>query len=231
MLLRLLAENYPLDFVVFYNTGMEFDCIYRIRDEVKKLLQDKGIMFVELLPDEHFLYSALERRIKYRTKSGFHYGYGWCGGPCRWATSFKLRAIRNFKASLNDDVTDYVGIAADEPDRFDKAKSEGKILPLVEWGMTEDDCLTYCRDHGFSWLEPSPVTDSGYIDLYEILDRVSCWCCANKNLKELKNIYKYLPQYWRQLEDLQSKIDRPMKGYYKGKPVGVFELRERYAKE
>jgi len=38
MLLRLLEENLPLDMAVFYNTGMEFDAIYRIRDEVKPLL-------------------------------------------------------------------------------------------------------------------------------------------------------------------------------------------------
>lgn len=27
--------------------------------------------------------------------------------------------------------------------------------------------------------------------------RVSCFCCANKNLKELKAIYKFLPEYWQ----------------------------------
>ena len=32
MLLRLVEEKKPLDAVVFYNTGMEFDAIYRIRD-------------------------------------------------------------------------------------------------------------------------------------------------------------------------------------------------------
>lgn len=231
MLLRLLEERYPLDFVVFYNTGMEFACIYRIRDTIIQILNERGIRFVELSPDEPFLFSALERKIKYRKKEGYHYGYGWCGGPCRWGTKYKLRAIQQFKASLNDEVTDYVGIAADEPDRFDKAKCEGKILPLVQWGMTEDDCLQYCRDHGFSWQEWSPVTSSGFVDLYDILDRVSCWCCANKNLKELRNIYKYLPQYWQWLKDMQSKIERPFKGFYKGNPVGILELERRFESE
>ena len=44
--------------------------------------------------------------------------------------------------------------------------------------MTEKDCLKYCYESGFSW-------DEDGIDLYSILDRVSCWCCCNKNLKEL----------------------------------------------
>lgn len=230
MLLKLLSEKYPLDFVVFYNTGMEFDSIYRIRDRVVQMLSERGISYVELSPDEPFLYSALERKIKYRKREGYHYGFGWCGGPCRWGTSNKLAAIQKFKKSLNDDVIDYVGIAADEPERFNKARNEGKLMPLVDWNMTESDCLKYCRDRGFGWEEPA-ATQSGVIDLYDILDRVSCWCCANKNLKELRNIHKYLPQYWQCLKDMQNKIDRPFKGYYKGNPIGIHELEQRFERE
>ena len=50
MLLRLIEENWPLDYVIFYNTGMEFDCIYNIRDKVKPILQERGISYVELNP-------------------------------------------------------------------------------------------------------------------------------------------------------------------------------------
>lgn len=70
-----------------------------------------------------------------------------------------------------------------------------------------------------------------YMDLYSILDRISCWCCCNKNLKELRNIYRYLPNYWQMLRDLQEKIDRPFKGYYKGQAKGIFELEERFSSE
>ncbi len=236
MLLRLLEEDYPLDVVVFYDTRMEFDSIYRIKDRVVPILAQHGIEFVELYPSEPFLYSMLERRVKYRTKNGFHYGYGWCGGSCRWGTTAKLQAIKKYKESLCDDVTDYVGIAADEPQRFCKAKAEGKRLPLVEWEMTEADCLEYCHSRGYFWEERSLYPDTETIDLYDILDRVSCWCCANKNLKELRNIYLYLPhlylpQYWSKLEDLQVRITRPFKGFYKGQPRGIFELGKIYASE
>lgn len=204
MLLRLLEEKKPLDAVVFYDTGMEFDAIYHIRDKVKILLEYQDIEYVELHPSEPFLYSMLERQIKYRSREGYHYGYGWCGGTCRWATKYKLVAINEFKKTLDDTVVDYVGIAADEPERFDKAKSDGKRLPLVEWGMTEADCLKYCHDKGFFWIE-------GSIELYELLDRVSCWCCRNKNLKELRNMYWHLPEYWERLRNLQDHIHDPLK--------------------
>lgn len=217
MLLRLLEENYPLDAVVFYDTGMEFDAIYRIRDKVIQQLVKHGVEYVELYPDEPFLYSMLEREIKYRGRDGYHYGYGWCGGVCRWHTSMKLKSINRYKQSLNDTVVDYVGIAFDEEYRFEKAKREDKRLPLVEWQMTEKDCLLYCYERGWNWLENG-------MDLYNILDRVSCWCCKNKNLKELRNIYEFLPEYWDKLKDLQRQIPEPMKGTGKS----IFDLQRRF---
>ena len=33
------------------------------------------------------------------------------------------------------------------------------------------------------------------------------------NKKELYNIWRYLPQYWERIKELQSKIDRPMKKF------------------
>lgn len=227
MLLRLVEDGWPLDTVVFYDTGMEFTAIYQIRDKIKPWLKTHGINFVELHPKSPFLHSMLERKVESRQK-GVHYGYGWCGGLCRWGTTEKLNAIKKFKQSLNDTVIDYVGIAADEPKRFEKAKSEGKMLPLVEWGMSEADCLEYCHKNGWYWYEDTPA---GAVELYTVLDRVSCWCCCNKNLAELKNIYQYLPFYWEQLRDLQGKITRPFKGYYKGQSRGIFELEARFSKE
>lgn len=217
MLLKLIENQEHIDSVVFYDTGMEFDAIYKTRDQVLPLLDYHNINFVTLHPKEPFLYSMLERKVKYRNKDGFHYGYEWCGGSCRWGTTAKLRAIQSYKKSLNDYVVDYVGIAADESSRFCKAQQEGKILPLVDYNMTESDCLQFCYDKGYSWNENG-------VRLYDVLDRVSCWCCRNKNLKELYNIYRYLPTYWNKLKELQLQISTPFKGNGKS----IFELEERF---
>ncbi len=149
-------------------------------------------------------------------------GYGWCGGPCRWGTTCKLRTIDQYAERQGAKV--YVGIAADETPRLQKERKPYKLFPLAEFGMTEADCLQYCYSAGYFWLE-------GSIRLYDILDRVSCWCCCNKNLKELRNIRQYLPEYWEKLKHLQAQLERPMKGFYKGQPRGVFELDERFARE
>lgn len=214
MVLKLIKLNYPLDEVVFYDTGMEFQAIYDIRDKILPLLEQHNIKYVELKPKQPFLYTMFEKPVKER-KGGIHYGYSWCGGRCRWGTTEKLKAMDRYAEENNAIV--YVGIALDEPRRIEKERKEYKALPLVEWGMTEKDCLEYCYSNGFYWEEEG-------IRLYDILDRVSCWCCSNKNLKELKNIYQYLPSYWDKLKELQSKTDRPMKGEGKS----VFDLEKRF---
>ena len=51
MLLLLLEKKMPLDEVIFYNSEMEFDCIYHIRDRIKPVLEQRGIRFTEVKPD------------------------------------------------------------------------------------------------------------------------------------------------------------------------------------
>ena len=43
MVLRLIEENKPLDEVVFYDTGMEFQAIYNVRDRLLPLLAENYV--------------------------------------------------------------------------------------------------------------------------------------------------------------------------------------------
>ena len=224
MVLRLIEENKPLDEVVFYDTGMEFQAIYNVRDRLFPLLAENGIKYTELKPKRPFLWSMLEEPHKGKHDGIIRYGYGWCGGMCRWGTHEKLVAIDRYAESIGAKC--YVGIASDEQARIEKERKPYKIMPLVGWQMTEKDCLDYCYSMGWNWMENG-------IDLYSILDRVSCWCCCNKNKKELYNIYRYLPKYWERLKDLQSKIDRPMKKFCNkkhGEYGNVFDMEKVFEK-
>ena len=214
MLLRLIEENKPLDEVVFYDTGMEFECIYNLRNKILPLLEAHNIKYIELKPKQTFLYTMFEKPVKKRNGTTGK-GYSWCGGRCRWGTTEKLKAIEKYCKGNYE----YVGIDYDEQNRLSKERKVNTLFPLAEWKMTEKDCLEYCYNKGYDWNEDG-------IELYSILDRVSCWCCCNKNLKELENYYKYLPKYWNKLKELQSKTDRPMK-YNK---YTVFDLEKKFKK-
>lgn len=135
MVLLLIEMGRPIDEVIFFNTGMEFEAIYNIRDRLIPILEGQGIKYTELLPQKSFLYNMLERPVQSKER-GCHYGYGWCGGVCRWGTTEKNRIIDGYKAQIDDDIFEYVGIAADEAWR-----AKEKHYPLIDLGMTEADCL------------------------------------------------------------------------------------------
>lgn len=213
MCLRLIEERKPLDEIVFFDTGMEFYAVRNNWEKLRQYAESHGIKCSRITSKCSFLYTMFEKTVN-AGKPNEHKGYSWCGGVCRWGTTIKLKELDKYCESKNAMV--YVGIAADETERLIKERKPYKLFPLADWGMTEKDCLTYCRDNGVDWKE-------GDIDLYDILDRVSCWCCANKNQWELYNIWRYLPTYWVRLKELQSKTERPYKKTY-----SVFDIEKRF---
>ena len=171
---------------------------------LKTTCEAKGIKFTVLKPKLSFDHYAFEKIVHKRDGTIGH-GYSWCGGTCRWGTSLKTNTLDNYcKHAIV-----YVGIAADETKRLGKL-APNKQAPLAEWHITEQQALNYCYNHGFYFTET--MIDNGSKStyrLYDLLDRVSCWCCANKNLKELYNMYKYLPNYWAKLKEYQVRTNRP----------------------
>lgn len=219
MLLLLLEKKEPLDEVIFYDTGMEFQAIYNIQDKILPILKNNNIKYTELKPKESFEYKMFEKPVKHRNGS-IGKGYSWCGGRCRWGTTEKNKTIYKYlKDNYGNNYIEYVGIAFDETSRI-KYDEKHKFYPLVKYEMTEKNCLEYCYSKGFSWEEDG-------VELYSILDRVSCWCCCNKNLKELKNYYKHLPKYWNKLKEYQNKTNRP----FKNNKYTIFYLEEKFKKE
>lgn len=214
MLLKLLEKGTQIDDVVFYDTGMEFQSIYENMRKVEKILQEKKIHFAHLKPEMPFIYSMLDKPVKHRNGST-SYGYKWCGGRCRWGTSQKVSVIKKYLNQYSE-YREYVGIAYDEQCRM--KPNTGKLYPLVDWEMTEAQCLEYCHKKGFSWYE-------GEHELYEYLDRVSCWCCRNKNLKELRNIYENFNVYWLALCELENRCGMQMKA------KSLRDLEEKWKKE
>ncbi|MEG2932735.1 MAG: 3'-phosphoadenosine 5'-phosphosulfate sulfotransferase (PAPS reductase)/FAD synthetase [Gordonibacter sp.] len=205
MLYGLIDRSMPLDEVVFYDTGMEFTAIYRERDRALPMLAEHGIKYTELHPREPFLYNMFVRPVRSRKTGEIHtYGYGWCGGVCRWGTSEKTATIdRHAKKSAAS--VQYVGIAADETERLSKKSHERIVHPLSGWGMTEAECLASCYQHGHTWEQDG-------VRLYDVLDRVSCWCCRNKNQRELRGIHDFLPEYWARLLALENKLGQMKRG-------------------
>lgn len=215
LLMELIRRKCPLDLVIFFDTGWEFFVMYEHIEKCKKICETNGIKFVTLYPEKSFDYLMFDKEVEERDGGGIHYGYSWCGGSCRWGTTEKTKAIKQYIKQF-DDVIVYVGIASDEKHRLEKEWAEYKRFPLVDWNITERECLLGCYEDGFTWG-----------GMYKYLDRLSCKYCANKNNKELKNIRDYYPDEWEALKSYQRKTDRP----YRSKGVSVFDIERRFEVE
>ena len=232
LFLELLDEGVKLDEVVTVDLGDEYQAVYDTLLFVASVCLHEGIKFTVLeIPetDEYKEYiketgaeiTMFEFFAFCHVKQNGKIGYGWCGKQ-RWGTEIKNRLLNNYYQSIEKFIIEYVGIAADETHRIDikPHKNYAKSYPLVKWGMTEADCLKYCNEHGLWWFQDG-------VRLYDILDRVSCQHCQQKNLKELKNIRSYLPGLWNSFKVWQNSTVFP----YRSNGDTIHDLDKRFAEE
>ena len=181
MLLKMMEENIPIDCVLFCDTGLEFPEMYEHIDKVEK---ETGIKISRVKAEESFEYMMLHKQIKRREDSpvlqryGNVSGLGWPGPKMRWCTNrLKTQPRERFIKAFQPyyEIKQYVGIAADELYRMERKNNQNPnhIHPLIEWNMTEKDCLEYCYQRGYDWG-----------GLYELFKRVSCWCCPLQSLED-----------------------------------------------
>ena len=200
MLLRMIEENYPVDVILYARmNGLEFP---EMEVHIKKVEQYIGRKITIVESEKDFIYYATEHKriVKSDKIPGINpgdmvHGYGYPTPFSRWCTSkLKLAPIEKYLKSLekNYNVIQYVGIAYDE-----RHRERDKTYPLINWKMTEAECLKYCKDRGFDWG-----------GLYEIFDRVSCWCCPLQSLDNLRKLKTSRPTLWEKLIEMDNKISK-----------------------
>lgn len=226
MLLMMLEKGMPVDIILFCDTGLEFPDMYKHLDEIENYT---GRKITRLKAPFSFEYYFIDVIVKRKNEQEFIEKYGrlyngnsWPGPRQRWCTSRLKDAPREKFLSLlkkQYTVIEYVGIAADEEYRLKRKvnKKENVRHPLVEWGMTENECLRYCYEKGFDWN-----------GLYKYFKRVSCWCCPLQPLSELRILYNYYPELWKQLREWDDKTWRKFRADYS---VRELEIRFEFEKE
>lgn len=68
-------------------------------------------------------------------------------GRCVVNRDCKMRAINAWRRKQTEPITQYVGIAADEPKRLARMK-EGAVSILAKYGITEEMATEICRERG-----------------------------------------------------------------------------------
>lgn len=146
-----------------------------------------------------------------------------------WCTDLKLRALqqngvntaqgslksefsnsaRSQGATIN--IVQYLGIAADEPERIKRHTKPGIVLPLVDIGWDEAYCRQWCEENDL--LSP----------IYTTATRGGCWFCHNQGVGQLRLLRKNYPELWALL--LKWDADSPVTFHPDGRTVADFDKR------
>ena len=105
----------------------------------------------------------------------------------------------------------YLGIAADEPERIARHQKPGFKMPLVEIGWDEAYCRRWCEENDL--LSP----------IYTTATRGGCWFCHNQGVDQLRLLRKAYPDLWALL--LKWDTDSPTTFRADGHTVHDFDLR------
>lgn len=133
----------------------------------------------------------------YKVKQhGGHVGklYGFPHILSPWCNSLlKIRAINRYTRNL-DNTTTFVGIAYDEPVRWERMKARETATRkyrslLVEQNLTEQDAFNVCKKYDL--LSPMYGVDGIY--------RGGCWFCPKQCLSDLYSLWKNYPDLYGRL--------------------------------
>lgn len=204
-LLLAIEQGIPIDHVMY--------CDIRFSDEIsgEHPLMAKWIPTAEkrlkklfgVTVDHTYSGASFEEQFYKVKQNGNHVGdlYGFPYVIGAWCNDrLKLRAIKGYEAQFrNNEITMFVGIAYDEPVRWErmqkKQTDKRKYRSLLyEQKLTENDAFEICRRYDLL----SPMYTSG-----DEIYRGGCWFCPKQCLSDLYSLYKNYPNYFAKLLQME----------------------------
>lgn len=152
------------------------------------------------------------KRTASRNGNTIHKMYGWPFQKGAWC----VNRLKTNVLDKNAKGVNYIGIAADEPNRF-HALGDTKKSPLVEAGWTEADCRRWCEVNGL--LSP----------IYTTATRGGCWFCHNQGVDQLRLLRRNYPDLWALM--LKWDADSPVSFKADGHTVHDYDNRFRLEDE
>jgi 3'-phosphoadenosine 5'-phosphosulfate sulfotransferase (PAPS reductase)/FAD synthetase len=215
MLLMMLERGIPVDKILFADVGemAEFDEMYSY---IKRVEAYTGLKVITVKHEKHTARSIFFGTFTRGKRIGEMRGFPPTVGPgCSYRRDLKVIPLQKESGTGNNV---YIGIAADESHRSRCAEyTKGKnnyCFPLVDWGITEPECMEYLKERGL------------YNSLYDYFDRLGCWWCPQQPLRSLRNLWRYFPGLWNQLRELEEIHGKPFKHGYP-----AYELEPRFMRE
>lgn len=113
-------------------------------------------------------------------------------GKCLMNVEGKMKEIKRYYNQFPNDIVEYIGIAADEPQRMNSIDGEKRISLLQKYEYTELDAWNLCKQFGL--LSPG----------YKFSTRNGCWFCPNMRREQQCVFRKHHPELWDKLVQLNN---------------------------
>ena len=196
MLIKIKELGLPLDEVIYVDIMFDDDTSGETPEmasfitKAEKILKEK--FNIEVTHLRGVTFKEQFYKVKQRGKHiGDNYGFPYVIGA--WCNSrLKMQPIKEYMRKQTDEIIQYVGIAYDEPERYERLNHETHIAPLYDLKITEKEAMEICKKYDL--LSP----------IYKTSFRGGCWFCPKQRLSQLKWLYQEHNDLWNTLRDMEK---------------------------
>ena len=151
------------------------------KKKADKIIKERyGIEVEHITAPKSYEETFYAKKIRGENK-GTIYGFPMVKGA--WCNSrLKLKPLSVF--GKDENITQYLGICADEPKRIERLDGTNKVALPAQLGYTEKMCYDLAKS--LDLLSP----------IYESATRGGCWFCHNQSVDQLRFLRKNYPDYW-----------------------------------
>ncbi len=219
MIIKIKELGLPLDEVIYCdirfddNISGEAPAMAEFIPKAEKILKDKFNITVKHITAKKTFKEYFYTKKQKGKRIGNYYGFPFTIGA--WCNSrLKIYPINEYLRSIKEPVIQYVGIAYDEPKRYERLNHNTHIAPLYDLKITEAEAMEICKKYDL--LSP----------IYETSFRGGCWFCPKQRISQLKSLYKEHKELWDLLIDMEKD------SYNTFKPnMTLAQLEERFKNE
>lgn len=171
MLHLMLAKGEQIDELIYFESGWDFP---QMEDHIALVEKNTGIKTIRVRYYRHF-----------NEMLGL---WGWPHPKGGWCVRNKINTCNKAFRGLKGTV-ECIGFTTDEWSRTSRPELQKKKwqvrFPLIEYGFSEKDALAYCKSLGYHWD-----------GLYDIFNRVSCFCCPKAGKKRIEQLQVHFPKLY-----------------------------------
>ncbi len=208
MVVRMLELGMQLDYIIFCDTGAEFDVMYKYLLKLDDYLQRKFGKHITYLKKTNNGVNTYEDVVKFKKtdRAAEHRR-----GKPKGITSIimvdectrKLKVDRSnqfirktLKLNIKKDVVQYHGYTFNEVKK-DRGGSQERMkenyrYPLYEWKWNEPQVSKYLQDKSI------------FNPLYKHYTRTGCFLCPKQSRSDWFNLWKYYPHHFEYAKELEQ---------------------------